>query len=164
MSQENTGVAGRKNWEVSGTRRANIQRVGMRSLKGNRGTCMRVVQNNAFIMWRTYIRSERCHWWDCNLCSVTDGESDVSSNDAFARSACQRRTNGFEDEYRYRGIVFSARMLTEASNPSFVRVVTERSVFRNAANALGFSGTAQGLMRVIHSKSTHLCEIQTDRT
>jgi len=51
-SQENTGVAGTKNWLVSGIRSARVYRNGMSSLYGNGGVCMSVNQKMAFTTWK----------------------------------------------------------------------------------------------------------------
>ena len=49
----NMGVAGMKNCEVSGMRRAIVYRMGMPSLKGNGGEVIIVNQNVARSIWKT---------------------------------------------------------------------------------------------------------------
>jgi len=50
--QLNTGVAGTKNWLVKGTRRAMVYEMGMASLYGYAGSCVKIIQNAASVMWK----------------------------------------------------------------------------------------------------------------
>jgi len=50
--QLNTGVAGTKNWLVKGMRSAVAYRMGMASLYGYAGSCIKVIQNAASVMWK----------------------------------------------------------------------------------------------------------------
>ena len=53
MTQEKTGVAGTKNWEVKGMRRAIAYRMGIKSFKGKAGDSIMMSQNVASRMWKT---------------------------------------------------------------------------------------------------------------
>jgi len=81
------GVAGTKNWDVRGMRRAVIHRMGTNILMGNPGCCITVNQNMARAAWKIYMQSERTKMWLRNLEIVRDGERDLSSRPTAARKA-----------------------------------------------------------------------------
>jgi hypothetical protein len=88
MRYENTGVAGTKNWDVKGTRRAMKYNIGIPSLRGNLGARIKVSQKIAFDNWRRYAAvSENVNGCWRRRTIVSLGDSDLSSRPTAAISA-----------------------------------------------------------------------------
>lgn len=84
-----TGVAGTKNWDVNGMRRATMYIIGMPSLSGKPGDCISVSQNMAFNMWRRYIVSENVNVCWRRRVIESRGDKDLSSRPTAAMKACK---------------------------------------------------------------------------
>jgi hypothetical protein len=90
MRYENMGVAGTKNWDVKGMRRAIIYNIGIASLKGNLGVRINVSQNMAFNIWRRYadvLEKVNVCWRRRAIVSL--GDSDLSKRPTAAINACE---------------------------------------------------------------------------
>jgi hypothetical protein len=94
MRYENTGVAGTKNWDVKGMRRAMEYNIGIPSLRGKLGARINVSQNVALNIWRRYAAvsgNVKVCWRRRAI--VSSGDSDLSNRPTAAINACEMVRN-----------------------------------------------------------------------